>query len=110
MFDPELKRGSLDLLILSALQGQPKHGYEIGKLLASRSDGKLDFPVSTLYSILYRMENRGWIAGRWVEKTGVRRRCYYTLTSEGETVLKAKQEQWREYTATVNKVIEVGHA
>lgn len=110
MFDPELKRGSLDLLILSILQGPPKHGYEIGKLLASRSDGKLEFPVSTLYSILYRLENRGWIKGRWVEKAGTRRRCYYALTSEGKTVLEAKQQQWRDYTAAVNKVIEVGHA
>ncbi|MEM1180653.1 MAG: helix-turn-helix transcriptional regulator [Acidobacteriota bacterium] len=110
MFDTELKRGSLDLLILSMLQGQPKHGYEIGKLLASRSDGKLEFAVSTLYTILYRMEKRGWIEGRWVEKVGVRRRCYYTLTDSGKDILEAKQRQWRDYTATVNKVIGVDHA
>ncbi len=74
MFNSELKRGSLELLILSVLTGPRRHGYEIGKLMEHRSDGKLEFPVSTLYSILYRMEDRGWIKGRWVEKKGVRKR------------------------------------
>ncbi len=83
MFNPELKRGSLELLILSVLEGHSRHGDEIGKLLEQRSGGKLEFPVSTLYSILYRMEDREWIKGRWVEKRSQRRRCYYTLTKKG---------------------------
>ncbi len=110
MFNPELKRGSLELLILSVLEGHSRHGYEIGKLLEQRSGGKLEFPVSTLYSILYRMEDREWIKGRWDEKRSQRRRCYYTLTKKGEATLAHQQQEWRDFTAVVNQVIEVSHA
>ena len=110
MFNKELKKGSLELLILSVLTGAPRHGYEIGKLLEKRSDGRLEFPVSTLYSILYRMEDRGWITGRWDEKKGQRKRCYYTLTPKGKQVLAEQQEEWKAFTAVVNDVIEVDHA
>ena len=110
MFNSELKRGSLELLILAVLKGERRHGYEIGKLMERRSGGKLEFPVSTLYSILYRMEERGWIKGRWVEKHGTRKRCYYTLTPRGQTVLKAQEREWKDFTAAVNQVIGVTHA
>ena len=110
VFNKELKKGSLELLILTVLEGHPRHGYEIGKLLDKRSDGKLAFPVSTLYSILYRMEDREWIKGRWEEKQGQRRRCYYTLTPEGKKVLAEQQQEWKAFTAVVNDVIEVDHA
>lgn len=110
MFNKELKKGSLELLILSVLTGPPRHGYEIGKLLEKRSDGRLEFPVSTLYSILYRMEDRGWITGRWDENKGQRKRCYYTLTSTGKQVLAEQQKEWKAFTAVVNDVIEVDHA
>ncbi len=110
MFNKELKKGSLELLILTVLAGHPRHGYEIGKLLEKRSDGKLAFPVSTLYSILYRMEDREWITGRWKEKQGQRRRCCYMLTPEGKKVLAEQQEEWKAFTSVVNDVIEVDHA
>lgn len=110
MFNPELKKGSLELLILSVLMGGPRHGYEIGKLLTLRSDGQLKFPVSTLYTILYRMEDRRWIKGRWVEKTGQRRRCYYSLTPRGEKVLVQQQQEWKAFTAVVNVVIGESYA
>ena len=84
--------------------------YEIGKLLEQRSGGKLEFPVSTLYSILYRMEDRGWISGRWVEKKSQRRRCYYALTPKGKKVLAQQHEEWKAFTTVVNDVIEVDHA
>ena len=106
MFSANLKRGSLELLILSVLEGQTRHGYEIGKLLEQRSGGQLEFRVSTLYTILYRMEGRGWIRGRWVEKKGQRRRCFYTLTPEGRKVLKRQSLEWRAFSAMVNEVIE----
>jgi PadR family transcriptional regulator PadR len=110
VFNKELKKGSLELLILSVLESSTRHGYEIGKLLEERSDGKLAFPVSTLYSILYRMEDRAWITGRWEEKQGKRRRCYYTLTAEGKKVLAQQQQEWEAFTAVVKDVIEVDHA
>ena len=110
MFNSQLKRGSLELLILSALEGETRHGYDIGKLLEHRSGGSLRFPVSTLYSILYRMEGHGWIKGRWVEKSGQRRRRYYRLTEDGEEKLRQQRQEWVAFTAVVNRVIGVSHA
>ena len=105
MFHPDLKRGSLELLILSSLEAAPRHGYEIGKQLERRSGGQLEFKVSTLYSILYRMEDRGWIRGRWVEKAGERRRCYYRLTEQGAAELARQREAWEAFSTMVNRII-----
>lgn len=105
MFSPDLKRGSMELLILSALRGGSRHGYEIGKVLEQRSGGRLEFRVSTLYSALYRMEARGWIGGRWVERPGERRRCYYALTPSGEAALEAQRRDWKAFSAMVNDII-----
>jgi len=106
MFSANLKRGSMELLILSVLEGETRHGYEIGKLLEHRSGGKLEFRVSTLYTVLYRMEDNGWIKGRWVEKKGERRRCYYTLTPEGGAALEVQRREWRAFSSVVNQIIE----
>ena len=105
MFNPHLKRGSLELMILSAVETGPLHGYEIGKLLELRSGGELSLSVSTLYSILYRMEGRGWIKGRWVEKPGKRRRCTYSLTKDGVAVLARQRTEWKAFSAMVDRVI-----
>jgi DNA-binding PadR family transcriptional regulator len=110
MFSADLKRGSMELLILSSLEGCTRHGYEIGKLLEHRSGGQLEFRVSTLYSVLYRMEERGWIKGRWVEKKGERRRCYYKLTRKGERILVDQRKEWKAFSTMVNQVIGVSHA
>ena len=105
MFSAELKKGSMEMLILSLLEARERHGYEIGKLIESRSDGKLKFALPSLYPALLRLENRGWIKGRWVEKPGTRDRCFYKLTAEGRRVLSSKQETWQEYIAAVNSVM-----
>jgi transcriptional regulator len=110
MFNANLKRGSLELLILSALDGRARHGYEIGKLLEHRSGGKLELKVSTLYSALYRMEDNGWIKGRWVEKEGERRRCFYSLTPDGKGELEAQRKEWRAFSAVVNQVLGLSDA
>jgi hypothetical protein len=72
MFSRELKKGSTELLILALLDGRPRHGYELGKLIESRSGGRLRLRVGSLYPILCRLEDRGLITGRWVEKAGER--------------------------------------
>src|SRR5262245_65736254 len=89
--DRELKKGSAELLILSLLEVRPRHGYEVRKLIEKRSDGVLKFNAASLYALLYRLENRGWIEGRWVEKAGQRRRRYYKLTRGGKHVLAAQR-------------------
>jgi len=109
MFDRELKKGSAELLILSLLEGRPRHGYEIGKLMTTRSDGYLKFHIASLYALLYRLEERGWIDGRWVEKPGQRRRRYYRLTAEGGRVLAAHKRTWRAFVAAVARVTGVQH-
>src|SRR5436190_21286738 len=97
MLDRELKKGSAELLILSLIETRPRHGYEISKLIEARSDGALSFHVASLYPLLYRLEKRGWIEGRWVEKAGQRRRRYYKLTSDGRKVLAAQRSNWESF-------------
>jgi len=104
MLDRELKKGSAELLILSLLEAQPRHGYDIGTLIEQRSHGRLRFNVASLYPLLYRLEKRGWIQGRWVEKPGQRRRRYYRLTAEGKRILKAQRNSWREFVEAINRI------
>jgi PadR family transcriptional regulator, regulatory protein PadR len=104
------KKGSAELLILSLLEDQPRHGYEIGKLIDLRSRGTLHFHVASLYPLLYRLEKRAWIQGRWVEKANQRRRRYYRLTAEGQRVLVAKRLQWQDFIGAVGRIAGVEHA
>ena len=110
MFSADLKRGSLEMLVLSVLETRARHGYEIGKSLEKETAGKLAFRVSTLYSMLYRMEKRKWIKGRWVEKAGERRRCLYSLTPLGRKTLARQQQEWRSFVETVELVLEAQRA
>src|ERR671914_673089 len=110
MLDRELKKGSAELLILSLLETQPRHGYDIGTLIEQRSRGRLRFNVASLYPLLYRLEKRGWIQGRWVEKAGQRRRRYYRLTPEGKNVLAAQRSSWREFVEAVNRITGIENA
>lgn len=108
--DRELKKGSAELLILSLLEGRPRHGYEISRLIEARSEGRLKFHVASLYPLLYRLEERGWIEGRWVEKPGERRRRFYRLTREGRQVLAAQRDQWQAFVEAVARITGPEHA
>ena len=110
MFTPELKKGSIEMLILSLVEARPRHGYEIGKLIESRSGGRLTFALPALYPTLLRLESRGWIKGRWVEKAGERERCFYRLTPEGRRMLARQRETWLAYVDAVNDVLGIGRA
>ena len=110
MLDRELKKGSAELLILSLVEEQPRHGYDIGSLIEQRSGGVLRFNVASLYPLLYRLEKRGWIDGRWVEKAGQRRRRYYRLTAEGKKVLAAQRSSWREFVNAISRITGIEHA
>ena len=109
-FDRELKKGSAELLILSLLEYRDRHGYEISGLIEQRSEGALAFRVASLYPLLYRLEERGWIRGRWVEKAGQRRRRYYRLTEEGRRVLSAQREGWESFVTAVHRITEAERA
>ena len=108
--DRELKKGSAELLILSLVEDRPRHGYDIGQLIELRSRGVLRFNVASLYPLLYRLEKRGWIRGRWVEKAGQRRRRYYRLTSAGKKVLAAQRSGWQAFVGAINRVTGIAHA
>jgi transcriptional regulator len=108
--DRELKKGSAELLILSLVEARPRHGYEISKLIDQRSDGRLTFKVASLYPLLYRLEERGWIAGRWVEAPGERRRRFYRLTPEGRRMLAAQRGHWREFVDAIARITGAEHA
>jgi PadR family transcriptional regulator len=110
MFDRELKKGSAELLILSLVEQEPRHGYDIARLIEVRSKGVIQFKVASLYPLLYRLEARGWIQGRWVEKAGQRRRRYYRLTSEGRQILDAQRHTWRAFAEAIARVTGVEHA
>ena len=104
MLDRELKKGSAELLILALVEPRARHGYEISKLIEERSGGRLKFKVASLYPLLYRLEERGWIKGRWVEKPGERRRRFYSVTAEGRRVLAQQRKTWATFVEAVRRV------
>ncbi|HEY8551236.1 MAG TPA: PadR family transcriptional regulator [Vicinamibacterales bacterium] len=110
LLDRELKKGSAELIILSIVEARPRHGYEISKLIETQSGGRLKFHVASLYPLLYRLEERGWLQGRWVEKPGERRRRFYSLTAEGRRVLARQRETWRSFVDAMQLLTGVDHA
>ncbi len=110
LLDRELKKGSAELIVLSILGSGARHGYEIAKLIESRSQGQLSFHVASLYPLLYRLEERGWLQGRWVEKAGERRRRFYSLTAEGRRELARQRNAWKAFVRSVALVTGAEHA
>ena len=110
VFSREVKKGSAELLVLALVEERPRHGYEINKLIEARSGGALSFHVASLYPMLYRLERRGWVEGRWVEKAGQRRRRYYKLTAEGRKVLARQRSVWRQFMAALDSVAGISEA
>ena len=110
MLEREMKRGSTELLILALLEDRERHGYEIGKLIDERSDGTITFHITSLYPTLYRLEAKGLIEGRWVEKAGQRRRRYYRLTPGGRGTLVRQRSIWENFSKALNRVAGIKHA
>lgn len=108
--DRELKKGSAELLILSLLDARPRHGYDLSKLIHARSGGHLTFHIDSLYPLLYRLEERGWIEGTWVEKPNERRRRFYKLTAQGRRVLAQQRKTWAAFVRAVQRVTGDNHA
>ena len=100
----ELKRGSLELLILALVEHRARHGYEIARLIEERSQGAISFRVASLYPTLYRLEDKGLLEGRWVEKAGQRRRRYYKLAKEGRKVLASQRTMWHTFLMALDRV------
>src|SRR5438045_9407883 len=109
VLDRERKKGSAELMVLSLLEHRPRHGYEIGQLIELRSRGAVRFNVGSLYPLLYRLEKRNWIRGRWIEKAGQRGRRYYLLTVPGKNVLSKQRAGWREFVEAINLITGIQH-
>jgi DNA-binding PadR family transcriptional regulator len=108
VFTREIKKGSMELLVLGLLEERARHGYEIGKLIEVRSGGSLTYSLPSLYPALLRLEARGLVKGRWVEKTGERRRCFYRLTAEGRSVLERQRREWADHVRAMHLVLGDG--
>ena len=108
--DRDLKKGSAELLILSLLETRQRHGYEISKLIDDRSHGAVRFRVASLYPLLYRLEDRGYLQGRWVEKAGERRKRYYRLTPAGRKVLAERRSGWASFVDAIRRITSAEHA
>ena len=105
-----LKKGTAELLVLAQLEHQARHGYEIAQQIAARAEGTVSFHVASLYPVLYRLERRGLIAGRWVEKAGQRRRRYYRLTATGRRVLAERRKSWSAFMQAIQQAAGLGYA
>jgi transcriptional regulator len=108
--EQEWKKGSAELLILSLIGNRLRHGYEISKLIEERSRGGVRFHVASLYPLLYRLERRGLVQGRWVEKPGQRRRRLYRLTAQGRRLLVRQRDRWREFVLAIARIVGSQHA
>src|SRR4051794_6466141 len=106
----EAKKGTAELLVLAFLDDGPRHGYELAQAIEERSGGVLTFNFASLYATLYKLEERKWIEGRWVEKAGQRRRRYYRLTAEGRGVLAAQRKEWGQFFGLIRDLAGVTYA
>ena len=110
MATADMQRGSAEMIVLALLEARPRHGYELAKMIESRSDSRLQFHVASLYPMLYRLERKELVEGKWVEKAGERRRRYYRLTASGRKALAEQRRSWREFVAALNSLTGFDHA
>jgi transcriptional regulator len=95
------------MMVLAVVEDRPRHGYDIARRIDQTSGGLLRFHVASLYPMLYRMEQKGWIQGRWIEKAGQRRRRYYRLTPAGRRVLAAQRREWQSLVSALDRVAKI---
>lgn len=106
----EAKKGSAELVILALLEHTPRHGYELATRIEEDSDGALSYNFASLYATLYKLEGRGWVQGRWVERAGQRRRRYYRLTAAGSTVLGRQRDEWKQFVLALGRIAGIRFA
>jgi len=107
---PKIARGSGELAILSLLAEQQLYGFEIARQIGERTAGALKFTLASLYPLLYDMEKKGWVEGRWQANQAGRDRRYYRLTPSGRKQLAPLKEEWRNFFQALNTLAGVSHA
>ena len=103
--NPNLVRGTLDLLILKSLTWEPRHGYGISEWVELVTDGSLLMEEGTLYPALHRLQNKGLIQSEWGLSENNRKAKYYRLTTAGQAHLRAEADTWTRYTETVARAL-----
>ena len=106
----EVKKGAAEIVVLSLLEREDLHGYELVRRIDDRSGGALTFNFASLYATLYRLEERGLIRGRWVERAGQRRRRYYRITAAGHEVLAAQRQEWTQFFTLIRDLAGLSYA
>lgn len=101
----ELKRGTLELLLLRLLSEEPTYGYQLVRRLSERSGGRFGVKEGTLYPVLYRLEDAGLIAPEWNQPARGVPRKVYRLTSAGQERVERLASAWRSYSAAVDAVL-----
>ncbi len=104
----DLLQGSLDLLVLRALQGESRHGYAISRWVRARTDGVLTLEDAALYKALHRMEERGWIEATWGRAESGHRAKFYALTEDGRQALLGEKKTWHAFADAIRRVLETG--
>src|SRR5467141_2782222 len=110
MANTDMQKGSAEMILLALLEERARHGYELAELIEAQSESQLQFHVASLYPMLYRLERKGLVEGKWVEKAGERRKRYYRLTPLGRKTLARHRRNWREFVSALNRVTGFGHA
>ena len=105
-----LLQGTLDVLVLQALAGEPRHGYGVAEWIRRTTDGALEIEDGALYTSLHRMERRGWLESSWGTSENNRRAKYYALTPKGERRLSDATRDWARYAEAVFKVLSARSA
>jgi PadR family transcriptional regulator PadR len=106
----EMQKGSAEMILLALLAERARHGYELAKLIESQSQSRLQFHAASLYPMLYRLERKRLVEGKWVEKAGERRRRFYKLTPLGRKALRDHRRTWREFVVALNQLTGFNHA
>ena len=110
MLADELKKGTTPMLIMSLLEAEQRHGYELSRLLEQKTQGVVRVHAASLYPLLYRMEARKLIQGRWVEKAGQRRKRHYAITPAGKRTLAERRSGWNAFIGALVRVAGLDHA
>ena len=102
----DLLPGTLDMLVLKALAGGPRHGYAVAEWIHQASDDVLRVEEGALYPALHRLELQGWLSSKWGASENNRRAKFYSLTAAGRRQLTAESERWRRMTGAIARVMQ----
>ena len=108
--NPDMLRGTVEMLILTALSSGRRHGFEIARWLEATSNAELQLEEGSLYPALHRMERRGWLEAEWGISENKRQVKLYRLTPAGRARLKSETEGWTAFAAAIGKVLQAAEA